>query len=62
LTSRLTVDGARPKRAAIVRSDSPLAKPREISSRSANDNRNGERRRAGVAGWRTFTTHAHTAR
>ena len=51
-----------PKPAAITRSDSPPASPREISSRSANDNRNGERRRAGTGGWRNFTTHAHTAR
>ena len=37
------VDGARPSRRAIARNDSPPARPREISSRSANDNRNGDR-------------------
>ena len=36
-TSRLTVDGARPSRAAIARSDSPAASPTAISSRSATD-------------------------
>jgi hypothetical protein len=33
------VDGARPNRSAIDRHDSFAAIPREISSRSANDNR-----------------------
>ena len=36
-TSRLTVDGARPSRAAIARTDSPAASPTAISSRSATD-------------------------
>lgn len=36
-SSRLTVDGLRPSRAAIVRIDSPAVRPRPISSRSAND-------------------------
>src|SRR6266851_1236472 len=35
--SRLTVDGARPSRAAITRSGSPAATPTAISSRSATD-------------------------
>jgi hypothetical protein len=44
-TSRDTVDGARPSTPAIVRSDRPAARPREISSRSANESRNSHRRR-----------------
>ena len=40
---RETVDGARPNRRAIARNDSPAARPREISSRSTSDNRNGDR-------------------
>jgi hypothetical protein len=39
--SRAIVDGARPNLAAIARPDSPANTPREISSRSANDSRNG---------------------
>ena len=35
--SRLTVEGGRFSAAAIVRIESPAARPREISSRSAND-------------------------
>src|SRR6185295_20380480 len=35
-TSRLTVDGARPRRAAIVRKDAPDAMPLEMSSRSVS--------------------------
>jgi hypothetical protein len=42
-TSRHTVDGARPSPLAIPRKDLPAASPREISSRSASDNRSGER-------------------
>ena len=38
VTSRDTVEGARPSRPAILRSDSPAASPREISSRSDSDN------------------------
>jgi hypothetical protein len=38
-TSRLIVDGARPKPAAIDRTEQPDAKPREISSRSTIVNR-----------------------
>ncbi len=43
-TSRLTVDVARPRPAAITRSDNPAASPREISSRSASDSRSSHRR------------------
>jgi hypothetical protein len=49
-TSRAIVDGARPNRAAIIRNDSPAARPLEMSSRSVNDNLNGDRVRAGAAG------------
>jgi hypothetical protein len=49
-TSRDTVDGERPKRDAIDRIDSPAANPREISSRSVKDNRNGDRHRGFGAG------------
>src|SRR5918995_81796 len=42
-TSRDTVDGARASRPAMTRSDSPAARPREISSRSAVDSRSGDR-------------------
>jgi len=42
-TSRDTVEGARPIRAPIDRNDSPAANPREISSRSSSDSRNGDR-------------------
>jgi hypothetical protein len=48
--SREIVDGDRPNLRAIDRRDSPPARPREISSRSANDNRNGERLRTGTGG------------
>jgi DNA invertase Pin-like site-specific DNA recombinase len=41
--SAQSVDGVRSRRPAIERSDSPAARPREISSRSASDNRNGDR-------------------
>ena len=44
-TSRLLVDTARPSRLAMVRSESPAATPREISSRSVNDKSRSERRR-----------------
>jgi hypothetical protein len=43
-TSRLIVDAARPRCAAITRSDNPAAMPREISSRSAGDSRTSHRR------------------
>ena len=36
--SRLTVEGARPRRAAIDRKDAPVAMPLEMSSRSAKVN------------------------
>lgn len=36
MTSRLTVEGERPNPVAIARNDRSTAKPREISSRSAN--------------------------
>jgi hypothetical protein len=49
-TSREIVDGDLPSRRAIERRDSPPARPREISSRSVNDNRNGERCRSGTGG------------
>ena len=42
-TSRDNVDGARPSRPAVTRSDSPAARPREISSRSAVDSFSGDR-------------------
>jgi hypothetical protein len=38
LISRLIVEGARPSVVAIDRHEIPAANPREISSRSANDN------------------------
>lgn len=43
-TSRHTVDGARPSWRAIPRIDSPVARPREIPSRSASDSLSGDRR------------------
>jgi hypothetical protein len=51
-TSRTIVDGDLPNRPAIDRRDSPAASPREISSRSRNDNRNGERIGSGATGRR----------
>jgi len=42
-TSREIVDADRANRRAIDRNDSPPANPREISSRSVNDNRNADR-------------------
>jgi hypothetical protein len=51
-TSREIVDGDRSKRAAIDRNDSPPANPREISSRSDNDNRNADRTGSGAGGQR----------
>jgi hypothetical protein len=50
MSSRDTVDGARLRRPAISRQDSPATTPREISSRSASDSRSGDRR--GTIGWR----------
>jgi len=47
-TSRDTVEGDRPNRRAIHRNDSPVANPREISSRSPNDNRSGHQSPAGT--------------
>ncbi len=38
-TSRLTVEAGRPRRAAMERSESPAARPREISSRSESVSR-----------------------
>jgi hypothetical protein len=55
-TSRHTVDGARPGPLAIRRNDSPAASPREISSRSASDNRSGERFGSRLAGRCNATT------
>jgi hypothetical protein len=46
-TSREIVDGTRPSRGAIDRSESPAAKPLEISSRSASDSLSGDRFGAG---------------
>src|SRR5687768_9789372 len=43
------VEGARPSRRAIARSDSPAASPREISSRSPKLKTRGERVRGGGA-------------
>src|SRR5688572_23959434 len=48
-TSRLTVEGARPKPQAIWRSEWPCTRPRGISSRSAKVSDCRERRRRG--GW-----------
>ncbi len=45
VTSRHTVDAARPRRPAIDRNHSPAATPREISSRSVNAKHRLERRR-----------------
>src|SRR5260370_4755829 len=53
-TSREIVDGDLPSRRAIDRRDSPPAKPREISSRSVNDNRNCDRFRSAIGG-RSFS-------
>ena len=55
-TSRHTVEAARPIPTAITRTDKPSARPREISSRSANDScrtdwhraRSGRRRNGSV--------------
>src|SRR5918993_3993120 len=49
-TSLLTVDGSRPRRAAITRNDRPAARPREISSRSSTLKRTARRRPAGSRG------------
>jgi hypothetical protein len=49
ITSRLTVEGARPKSAAILRIDGPFERPREMTSRSAIDNDRADRRRTGGA-------------
>jgi hypothetical protein len=43
LISRVIVEGARPRLVAINRHEAPAANPREISSRSANDNARDER-------------------
>ena len=48
-TSRLTVEGERPKPAAIPRIDRPAAIPREISSRSSSTSTAEPRRRAAGA-------------
>jgi len=45
-TSRLTVEGERPRLAAMRRIDRPVAIPREISSRSSSTSATGQRRRA----------------
>jgi hypothetical protein len=45
LISRLIVEGARPRETAIERSDAPVAKEREISSRSDDVRANLERQR-----------------
>jgi hypothetical protein len=55
-TSRHTADGARPTVRAIARTGHPAARPREISSRSASDNRNGDRRGSRLAGRYNATT------
>jgi hypothetical protein len=48
-TSRLMVEGARPRRSAICRTDSPARRPRLISSRSLPRRRSGERSQDGTA-------------
>ena len=53
-TSREIVDGDRSSRRAINRNDSPPASPREISSRSVSDNRNGDRIGSGTNGRRNL--------
>jgi hypothetical protein len=60
-TSREIVDGARTRRAAIDRNDSPPAIPREISSRSSTDNRNGERTGSGFGTRFNRNTYRRTA-
>jgi hypothetical protein len=55
-TSREIVDGTRPNRRPIDRSESPAAKPREISSRSASDNLSGDRVGAGFGSRRSALT------
>ena len=56
-TSRLTVEGVRPRRRPICRSDSPRASPREISSRSGTRNARRDRvRRGGGISPRAATT------
>ena len=47
MSSRLIVEGERPRRSAIERRDRPDASPREISSRSTSVSERLERRRAG---------------
>ena len=49
-------------RRAIARNDSPLAAHREISSRSANDSRNGERERGAKGLRRDREMWPHTVR
>jgi hypothetical protein len=61
-TSREIVDGDRPSRRAIDRSASPPARPREISSRSVNDNRNGDRIGSGTTGRRALAISFQTVR
>jgi hypothetical protein len=46
LTSRLTVDGARPSNRAIERIEHRATMPRDIASRSDNVKDNRERRRS----------------
>jgi hypothetical protein len=60
-TSREIVDGARPNRPAITRNDAPPTNPREISSRSANDNRNVDRTNSRPGGRRTNRKCSATA-
>jgi hypothetical protein len=50
ITSRETVDGDRPNRHAINRSESPATIPREIYSRSASDSRSGDRLGSALGG------------
>jgi hypothetical protein len=62
-TSREIVDGDRPsRRRAIDRNASPPASPREISSRSVNDNRNGDRTGSGTTGRRALAISFQTVR
>lgn len=65
--ARETDDGDRPIRYAMLRADSPTARPRDISSRSASESRNAARRRGAgsirpdrATNRRTVTEHIAT--
>jgi hypothetical protein len=59
-TSRDTVDGARPSRWAITRQELPAARPREISSGSANSKALAARRDGGLCTPPVCNTKART--